>query len=183
MSRSAEVPELDTDAFVMTFGPDLGTPDVAVRDAGMAVQPSAELLREPVGTQVWQDRLGAQLMVMAAPGGEVEAVMKLAPEELGELEIRVVVRDGEASLQFGAANADARQAIEIAQPRLREMFASQGMTVSNFSVFNSLSGNPQFSSRHGEPQHRAPRMAVASRVEMRARTSGRDPQGVVDLYA
>ena len=141
------------------------------------------LLRAPVGSEAWQDQLGAQLSVMATPGGEAEAVMKLAPEELGELEIRVLVRDGEASLQFGAASAEARQAIEAAQPRLRELFASQGMGVSDFSIFNTLSGNPDASRRHDEASSRGPRARAGVHEEAEVRVTRREAQGIVDLYA
>ena len=141
------------------------------------------LLRTPVGSEGWQDELRAQLAVMSSSGTESEAVMKLAPEELGELEIRVQIRDGEASLQFGALNAEARQAIEAAQPRLRELFASQGMGVSNFSVFSSLSGNPQSSSKQGEGSSRSPRSGASLREDIEVRVAGRASQGILDLYA
>jgi flagellar hook-length control protein FliK len=154
-------------------------PSSAAADIGNA----DGLLRSPVGSQGWHEELGAQLAVMIDADGESEAVMKLAPEELGELEIRVQIRDGEASVQFGAVNAEARQAIEAAQPRLREMFASQGMGVSNFSVFNTVSGNPHSSSKHGGGSSRSPRSGVAVHDEVEVRVTGRESQGIVDLYA
>jgi len=158
----------------MTFVPSATPAEPGIADG---------LLGAPLGSEGWHEQLGAQLSVMAMTGGESEAVMKLAPEELGELEIRVLIRDGEAALQFGAANAEARQAIEAAQPRLRELFASQGMAVSNFSVFSSLSGNPQSSSRHGESASRARRGDAVVHEDMQVRVSGREAQGIVDLYA
>lgn len=169
-----------------------GLSALSISSAAMTFVPSATpagpgsadgLLGAPLGSEGWHEQLGAQLSVMAMTGGESEAVMKLAPEELGELEIRVLIRDGEAALQFGAANAEARQAIEAAQPRLRELFASQGMAVSNFSVFSSLSGNPQSSSRHGESASRARRGDAVVHEDMQVRVSGREAQGIVDLYA
>lgn len=154
------------------------------RSAGAAEVGIGEgLLRAPVGSEAWQDQLGAQLSVMATAGGEAEAVMKLAPEELGELEIRVLVRDGEASLQFGAASAEARQAIEAAQPRLRELFASQGMGVSEFSIFNTLNGNPNSSRRQDEASSRGPRTGAGVHEEAEVRVARRETQGIVDLYA
>lgn len=146
-------------------------------DLGSGVLPA------PVGTEAWHDHLSAQLSLMAAPDREVEAVMKLAPEELGELEIRVLVRDGEASLQFAAASAEARQAIEVAQPRLRELFASQGMGILNFSVFSSLGGDSHPSSREEGASKRSSGMRGPVDTELQVRVAARDSQGIVDLYA
>ncbi len=155
----------------------------AAVDPSLSAQISAGSLDAPVGSDVWQDQLGAQLSVMASTGGESEAVMKLAPEGLGELEIRVLVRDGQASLQFGASNADARQAIEVAQPRLRELFISQGMDISNFSVFNTLTGNPHSAYKQGESHARPARSATAESDGLQVRVTVRTPQGIVDTYA
>jgi len=155
----------------------------AAVDPSLSAQISAGSLDAPVGSDVWQDQLGAQLSVMASTGGESEAVMKLAPEGLGELEIRVLVRDGQASLQFGASNADARQAIEVAQPRLRELFISQGMDIANFSVFNTLTGNPHSAFKQGESHPRPARSATAASDGLQVRVTVRTPQGIVDTYA
>jgi len=164
-------------------------PDLSPASPGSIIDQSdrptqaAIALRHPVGTEAWQDELSAQLSFMADQGEGAEAVMKLAPEELGELEVRVEVRDGEAMLQFGVANAEARQAVEAAQTKLRDLFTSQGMNVSEFSVFSNLNGNSHSFSNEG----RSPRSTLRSvggadgerEVVVRARRS----VGVVDLYA
>jgi flagellar hook-length control protein FliK len=40
----------------------------------------------------------------------------------------------QASVQFGAAHVDTRNALENALPRLREMFASQGLSLTDANV-------------------------------------------------
>lgn len=144
---------------------------------------AAIALRHPVGTEAWQDELSAQLSFMADQGEGAEAGMKLAPEELGELEVRVEVRDGEAMLQFGVANADARQAVEAAQTKLRDLFTSQGMNVSEFNVFSSLSGNSQSSSNEGRSPRSTLRSAGGADGELEVVVRPRRSAGVVDLYA
>lgn len=156
---------------------------IAASHINVTTEVPSDAPAEPVGSEAWQDQLGAQLTVMANGDGVTEAVMKLAPEELGELEIRVVVRDGEAALHFGATNADTRQAIENAQPRLRELFASQDMAISNFSVFSSLSGNPQSNSRPGDAPPRPSRPGTTARAGTQMPVTARVGQGIVDLYA
>jgi len=106
----------------------------------------AGTLTAPVGTDPWQQDLSAQLALMAGQGEEGHAVMKLSPAELGNLEIRLTVRDGEASVAFAAAAPEARAALELAQPRLQEMFAAQGLNLSETHIFNMLERNPDMDS-------------------------------------
>jgi flagellar hook-length control protein FliK len=60
--------------------------------------------------------------------------LRLSPEHLGPLEIRISMKDGEASVMFNASNADTRSALEQSLPRLREMFASQGLVLGDANV-------------------------------------------------
>jgi flagellar hook-length control protein FliK len=91
-------------------------------------------LRAPVGTPAWNDELGGQLTWMAANGRE-SASLRLSPENLGPLEIRISVEDGEAKVWFGAAQAETRAALESSLPRLRELLASQGLVLADAGVF------------------------------------------------
>ncbi len=96
--------------------------------------PSARELRAPVGTHAWTQQLGDELAWMAQQGRD-SASLKLSPEHLGPLEVRISMREGEASVWFGAANAETRSALEQALPRLRELFASQGLALADAGVF------------------------------------------------
>lgn len=87
-----------------------------------------------VGSAAWADEIGSRLVVMTQSGNHT-ASLKLSPEHLGPLEISIVVRDDKASVWFGAAHADTRAAIETALPRLREMFESQGLSLTDAGVF------------------------------------------------
>ncbi len=97
-------------------------------------------LRAPVGTTAFKDELGTQLTWMAINGRET-ASLRLSPEHLGPLDIRISVNDGQASVWFGATNADTRSALEQSLPRLREMFASQGMVLADAGVSRDPSRN------------------------------------------
>jgi flagellar hook-length control protein FliK len=44
------------------------------------------------------------------------------------------MKDGEASVMFNATNAETRSALEQSLPRLREMFASQGLVLGDANV-------------------------------------------------
>jgi flagellar hook-length control protein FliK len=140
-------------------------------------------LQQPVGTEAWQDELRVQLSLMAERGDVSEAVMKLAPEELGELEVRLEMRGGDATLQFTVANADARHAVEAAQSKLRELFTSQGMTVSEFSIFSGLSGQSNPNPGNGSGSRPAPRRPEETDIGRDVVVRSRRTASVVDTYA
>jgi len=98
------------------------------------VPAQARPLQHPVGTPAWTDELGSRLTMMTEKGQHT-ASLRLSPEHLGPLEIRIAMRDDQASVWFGAAHADTRAAIEHALPRLRELFAAQGMSLADAGVF------------------------------------------------
>lgn len=86
-----------------------------------------------VGSSAWADEVGTR-MIMMSERGQHSASLRLTPEHLGPLEVRISVRDDQASVWFGSAHADTRAAIEQALPRLRELFASQGMSLTDAGV-------------------------------------------------
>jgi flagellar hook-length control protein FliK len=157
-----------------------GSPEGATLDGSAA-------LRQSVGTEAWQDELSAQLSVMAEQGERSEAVMKLAPAELGELEIRIEIRGSEAAFQFGAASIETRQALELAQSRLREMMTGQGISVSEFSIFNDLSNKNDADSRRPQDQSAPNTMAqglgLGAITDLQVTLGNRRSVGMVDLYA
>jgi flagellar hook-length control protein FliK len=130
----------------------------------------------PVGTPAWANEVGARVVMMTESGNHT-ASLKLSPEHLGPLEINITVRDDKASVWFGAAHADTRAAIETALPRLREMFASQGLSLADAGVFR-------------EPPREQPVVkntatsgAQGEAVEEVASTTARARLGLVDAYA
>jgi len=91
------------------------------------------IVQAPVGSPQWKDEVGTHIMLMAVNGREA-ASLRLSPEHLGPVEVRISVDDGKASVFFGAANADTRSALEQSLPRLRELFATQGLVLADAGV-------------------------------------------------
>lgn len=82
---------------------------------------------QPTGDRgMFAQGLGERL-VMMADNGLQSARIKLYPERLGPLDIRVQVDDDGAKVWFHAQHGQTREALEQALPRLREMFAEQGL--------------------------------------------------------
>ncbi|RYG65814.1 flagellar hook-length control protein FliK [bacterium] len=105
--------------------------DVAVARGATAAQDAP--LREQLGTPRWQEELGNRITLMAAQG-QHSGSLRLNPEHLGPVEVQITVGEERTHVQFGAQNADTRQALQDALPRLREMFASAGLQLGQAGV-------------------------------------------------
>ena len=154
--------------------------------AGLAARPAmpthaaageAARLSAPVGTEGWAGELGARLTWMTHQGVQ-SATLQLSPEHLGPLQVSISVQHGEASVWFGAAHADTRQALEQAMPQLRQMLSGQGLTLTDSGVSRDA------------PREQAPRKGSAESVGAIAEESSGGPSsaspaqlGMVDAYA
>ncbi|HMM21562.1 MAG TPA: flagellar hook-length control protein FliK [Selenomonadales bacterium] len=73
-----------------------------------------------------------------------EMVIKLKPEHLGELTLKVAIEGGTVSASFHSANSEVRAAIEATLPQLKQELSNQGLKVDYVGVYASLD---QFSPR------------------------------------
>ena len=87
----------------------------------------------------WAEEFGTRIALMVR-GGESSASLQLSPVELGPMDVSVTVRDSQASIHFGAAQAETRALIEASLPRLREMLAAQGFKLADASVSQGFPG-------------------------------------------
>jgi flagellar hook-length control protein FliK len=114
-------------------------PDAARRTLA-DVASMAPRLESQVGTTAWRQELASRINMMI-DRGEQMATLRLSPEHLGPLEVRIAIREGETSLWFGVAHAETRQALEQALPRLREQFAHAGLSLGQSTVSHGDPGN------------------------------------------
>ncbi len=98
-----------------------------------AADTNANRLESPVGSAAFNDELGDKVTWLANQGIQ-SASLQISPEHLGPVNVHISVQDGSASVSFNAAHADTRAALEQALPRLREMFATHGLTLSDANV-------------------------------------------------
>lgn len=130
----------------------------------------------PVGSSQWADELGSRLTLMTEQGKQA-ASLRLSPEHLGPLEIRIAITEERASVWFGAAHADTRAAIEHALPRLREMFEAQGMSLADAGVYE------QAPREQPELTRRSSLESGDSKETEQKATQVRVNLGLVDAYA
>lgn len=77
--------------------------------------------------------------------------IRLDPPELGRMQIKLGINNDQASVHITVANQQARDAVEQAMPRLRDMLQQQGLQLAQGSVQQQDSGAQQMASgQHGD---------------------------------
>jgi flagellar hook-length control protein FliK len=111
--------------------PLMGGGPISAPTAPLDAMPVLQPLADP---DAWSQNLGDRLLMMAENGMQ-SARLKLHPEHLGPLEIRISVDDNGASrVSFSAHHPQTREALEHAIPKLRELFADQGLNLAHANV-------------------------------------------------
>lgn len=108
------------------------TTPLMLKPEQLSIAPSLQsplvLTREQAGEEV-HERIN---MMMAKNLKYVD--IRLDPPELGKLQIKLTINQDQASVQFTVNNHQARDIIEHAMPRLREMLHQQGLQLAQSSV-------------------------------------------------
>lgn len=94
-----------------------------------AAQPTRRAVEQQ---QVAQSALKAMGMALKEGGGEV--TMKLAPEALGQVKVKLVVQDAGVDAMFTASTASARQLLEASTDTLRDALEARGLRVDSIVV-------------------------------------------------
>jgi flagellar hook-length control protein FliK len=133
----------------------------------------------PVGSGSWPHAVAAQVHWFVNNGVQ-SATLRLAPEHLGPVEVHIDVQSSQVNVNFSAAHAETRAALEQTVPRLRELFASGGLTLGQANV----QSDPRSGSQNAPLPVRTA-FTQASALEPVATTAARSAQslGLVDAYA
>ena len=99
--------------------------------------PTERTVSVPVHDRHWSQAIAAQVLVLADHRIE-SATLRLTPEHLGPVDVHIDIQDSQVNVNFGAAHADTRSALEQALPRLREVLAGAGLTLGDASVQQQL---------------------------------------------
>jgi flagellar hook-length control protein FliK len=141
----------------------------------------------PVRDQNWTNDF-SQKVVWLAGSDKQSAQITLNPPQMGPIEVSLNMDKGSATASFVSANAEVRDAIETAMPRLREMFASAGIELGQTNV-GSQSFQQQAENSNGKsasPQRTNDNAILvtnsAGSLPIRAFTA-QQGNGVVDIFA
>jgi flagellar hook-length control protein FliK len=135
-------------------------------------------LSTPLHASQWGHDFAARVNWIVERGDQF-ATIRLTPEQLGPVEVRVAIREGETSIWFGATQAETRAAIEQALPRLREMLAANGLSLADSGVFQQAPRDPRQGFTNSDARRAAMESATPSgELLMRSRHLG-----LIDDYA
>jgi flagellar hook-length control protein FliK len=95
--------------------------------------PAAVRVDTPVGSRGWDAEVG-QKVVLMVNRLESRAELTLTPPQMGRVEVSISVNGDQTSAAFVSASPAAREALEQALPRLREILAEAGITLGQASV-------------------------------------------------
>lgn len=98
-----------------------------------AAPPRFFTLQTPAGQPGWDVEVGNRIRWMVGQNNS-GLELRINPPELGSIEVKLATEGERTNVTFFAANPAAREALEAALPRLREMFADSGMQLANADV-------------------------------------------------
>ncbi|HSI57246.1 MAG TPA: flagellar hook-length control protein FliK [Ideonella sp.] len=152
-----------------------------------AVPDAYATLAASPGSEAFPAALGAQLSTWMNEGVEY-AQLELNPRDLGPIDVRIALRDGDTRIELGANVASTREALEQALPQLAEALGDVGLAMSGGQVSDQTAGGR---SGGGDPQAQARQASAWLRG---AGSDGPDaaaplprppvnPRALLDMYA
>ena len=136
-------------------GQPVGNQAVANQTPLAAARTHAGVLHLDTQLPVHSPRFGegfTQQVVVLAQNGIQQAQMSLSPPDLGPIDVRITMQQDAATVQIAAASVAAREAIQDALPRLRDMLDQSGVRLNDAGVFAQL---PQREQSAGSQQQRS----------------------------
>lgn len=101
----------------------------------------------PLGQRGWAEDVGNKVVWLAGRGsGKAELV--ITPPNLGKVEVSINMNGEQANAHFVAASREAREALEQALPRLRELMQQAGISLGQTSVSDQQQPAAQHDGRH-----------------------------------
>jgi flagellar hook-length control protein FliK len=115
-------------------------------------KPEVPALMRSLAHPDWNKDLGERIVWMAGKNLSA-AEIKLNPQHLGPISVRIEMNNDQATIAFTAQHAAVREAIEASLPKLREMMSHQQLNLVDINVSqNASSDHNQSQSRHA-PRH------------------------------
>jgi len=102
--------------------------------ASQKVTAEQQLAKLPLGHDAQAARVLKEHMSLMVKGDIQQAIIQLDPEELGGMSIRMQLQNDQMSVQFQVQNAQAKDLLENAMNKLREMLDQQGIVLSDSDV-------------------------------------------------
>jgi len=100
--------------------------------ANLQPLPQSEIT-EPFGRPAWSQGMGKQILWMVNQNIS-SAEIRLNPAHLGPVEVRLEINDDQITVALSSRHAVVREAMEMALPKLREMFDGNGLSLADTDI-------------------------------------------------
>ena len=108
--------------------------DAARLPSGTGLESSSSfVIDSPAGSTNWSNQVGDRVRWMSNVKLS-SAELKLHPTELGAMEIKIITEENQTKVSFITSNAAAKELIESAMPRLRELLNNSGLQLEQSDV-------------------------------------------------
>ena len=133
-------------------------------------------------SQQFGNAMATHVRVLKNQGGG-EAKVNLHPAELGRMSISVTTDGNETRVAFVVETSQARQAVESAMPRLRDMLESAGLSLSNSDVSERRDQQADNNEgRSGTSKAEMTSLDDDSGIEAAVVSVSVDPDRLIDIY-
>lgn len=140
----------------------------------------------PVNDPRWAQQMGERV-VWLARGDVQSAQINITPPQMGPIQINISLNGDQMSAHFVAANAEVRQALDEAMPRLREMLSGAGINLGQANVGSQTPQQQQSPAQFGETPRSIGEDAILSADKHMDSSIISQPvlrgRGLVDLFA
>ena len=109
---------------------------------GDAATPVVRSIAIPVHDRQWPQAMAAQVQVLSEQKVQA-ATIRLAPEHLGPVEVRIDLNQSRVDVTFTAAHAETRAALEQTVPELRAVLMGSGLTLGQATVQQQMRNGSQ----------------------------------------
>ena len=143
-------------------------------------------ITKPLTHPGWSKDLGEQIVWMSNKAISA-AEIRLNPEHLGPISVRIDVNQDQTTILFTAQHADVKEALEASIPKLREMLGAQQLNLTSVNISqNSTSdqGRSQHQTFAKTPENREQGIeGVTSTIEKTEHDLAVVSKGLLSIYA
>lgn len=136
------------------------------------------------GSAAWGQALDQQVMLMLNRGAQ-EARIRLHPQELGQLDIRLSMGGDRVDLNFSVQHASVAGALQQHMSQLTQMLADQGLSLGQASVSHDQAQSGNSTGQNGQAQGGDGSLAMLSDAEVETSRLLYQPaaRGLLDIFA
>lgn len=146
-------------------------------DAALRLQ-----VTQPPDHPAWAESVGNRITWMVGQK-ESTAELVLTPPQLGRVEVTLTTNGEHTHAQFVAATPAAREVLEQAMPRLREVLANAGITLTDSGVSTSNQGGARGESNRQDSPRQEASVPPTGASQARITPWLQRGQGLVDTFA